>query len=467
MTEDKPIEDRRPNSLAARDIAYHVHAQTNLDAHLSQGPFTIVRGEGVRVFDDEGRRYLDALAGLWSASLGFSEKRLADAAYKQLCELPFTSTFAHRAHPAIIELAEALVSLAPAPLARALFANSGSEAVDTAVKLVWYYWNAHDRPEKKKIIARRNAYHGSTIVAASLTGLERMQREFDLPVDGIVRAPCPHYWKYAEDGESEESFAARMADEVEALVLTEGAETIGAFFAEPIQGAGGVILPPQGYFDRIQALCKKYDILFIADEVICGFGRTGRMWGSEVYDLKPDMMTCAKALSASYLPISALLVSENVFEALRVQSEKIGQFGHGFTYSGHPVCAAVALETLKIYQERDIIASANAVAPALQTGLRALEEHPLVGEVRGRGLLAGVELVEDKAGKKFFDLAVSAGALVQEEAKRRGLLIRALGDTLAFCPPLIISETEIAEILEGFAAALDAAHKKLRGTQKN
>ena len=466
MTEDKLSEDGRPNSLAARDIAYHVHAQTNLDAHLRHGPFTLVRGEGVRVFDDEGKGYIDALAGLWSASLGFSEKRLADAAYRQLCELPFTSTFAHRAHPAIIELAEKLVSVAPAPLSRALFANSGSEAVDTAAKLVWYYWNAHERPEKKKIIARQNAYHGSTIVAASLTGLERMQREFDLPVGGVVRAPCPHYWKYAENGESEEAFAARMAGEIEALIMREGAETVGAFFAEPIQGAGGVIPPPDGYFERVETLCKKHDILFVADEVICGFGRTGRMWGSETYDLKPDMMTCAKALSASYLPISALMVSEDVFEAMRSQSEKIGQFGHGFTYSGHPVCAAVALETLKIYEERDIVAGVNDVAPALQSGLRALESHPLVGEARGRGLLAGVELVADKAGKTPFDPAAGAGALVQEEAKQRGLLIRALGDTLAFCPPLIVTETEIAEILEKFAAALDAAHKKLCGTQK-
>lgn len=450
-----------PNSLAARDIAYHVHAQTNLDAHLEKGPFTIVRGEGVRVFDDEGKGYIDALAGLWSASLGFSEKRLADAAYKQLCELPYTSTFAHRSHPAVIELSEKLVSIAPAPLSRALFMNSGSEAVDTAVKLVWYYWNAHDRPQKKKIIARQNAYHGSTIVAASLTGLPRMQTAFDLPVSGMVRATCPHYWKYGAEGESEDAFSARMADELEAIVLDQGPETIGAFFAEPIQGAGGVIPPPAGYFDHVQSLCQKYEILLVADEVICGFGRTGAMWGSETYKLKPDMMTCAKALSASYLPIAALLVSGKVFEALRAQSKKIGQFGHGFTYSGHPVCAAVALETLKIYEERNIVEQARAVAPKLQSGLQAFSDHPLVGEVRGRGLLAGVELTADKAAKTPFDPALGAGLLVQEEAKKRGLLVRALGDTLAFCPPLTITEHEISEVLAAFGDALNAAERVL------
>lgn len=449
---------RQPNSLAARDIAYHVHAQTNLDAHLRDGPFTIIRGEGVRVYDEDGKGYIDALAGLWSASLGFSEKRLADAVYKQLCELPYTSTFAHRSHPAIIELSEKLVSIAPAPLTRALFMNSGSEAVDTAVKLVWYYWNAKDRPEKKKVIARQNAYHGSTIMAASLTGLPRMQMEFDLPTPGVVRAPCPHYWKCGKEGESEEAFSARMADDIEAIIEKEGPETVGAFFAEPVQGAGGVIPPPKGYFERVQRLCKKYEILFVADEVICGFGRTGKMWGGDLYDLKPDMMTCAKALSASYLPIAALLVTDDIFEALREQSKKLGQFGHGFTYSGHPACAAAALETLKIYNECDIVETANAVAPVLQEGLRAFASHPLVGEVRGVGLIAGVELVCDKQSKRAFGKEIAAGAVVQEEAKHRGLLIRALGDTLAFCPPLIISESEIRETLTAFGGALDAAY---------
>ncbi len=449
------------NSDAARDIAYHVHAQTNLDAHLRDGPFIITKGDGASVIDDQGRRYIDAMAGLWSASLGFSERRLAEAAYKQMLELPYCSTFAHRSSPPLIELSERLIAIAPKGLTRALFANSGSEAIDTALKLVWYFQNAMGRPEKKKVIARERAYHGSTIAAASLTGLERMQREFDLPIDRIVRAPCPHYWKFGRAGESEDAFAERMAQELEAIILREGPETIGAFFAEPLQGAGGVIIPPAGYFKRVQALCKKHDILFVADEVICGFGRTGAMWGSQTFDLKPDMLTCAKALSASYIPIAALIISERIFEAMVDQSRKISLFGHGFTYSGHPVAAAVAVETLKIYEERDIVGMARASSPVLQRGLRAYADHALVGEVRGCGMIAGVELVADKASKQPFDAMKGAGAIVQEEAKSRGVLVRALGDTIAFCPPLIISDDELRTVVVRFGEALDAAQAKL------
>jgi 4-aminobutyrate--pyruvate transaminase len=454
--------ERTPvNSDAARDIAYHVHAQTNLDAHLKTGPFIIAKGDGAGVIDDQGKRYIDAMAGLWSASLGFSEKRLAEAAYKQMLELPYSSTFAGRSCPILIELAERLMSIAPKSVSRALFCNSGSEAVDTAMKLVWYYQNGKGRPEKKKIIAREKAYHGSTIASASLTGLERMQREFDLPIARVVRAPCPHYWKFAGPGESEDAFVERMAIDLEAIILREGPETVGAFIAEPLQGAGGVIPPPAGYFKRVQAICKKYDILFIADEVICGFGRTGEMWGSETYDLAPDIVTCAKALSASYIPIAALMINERVFEAMVEQSRKITLFGHGFTYSGHPVAAAVAVETLKIYEERDIVAIAQGASPFLQKGLRAYADHPLVGEVRGVGMIAGVELVADRAAKKPFDATKGAGAIVQDEMKARGVLVRALGDVIAFCPPLVISDAEIKAITARFGEALDAAAAKL------
>jgi len=450
-----------PNSDAARDIAYHVHAQTNLAAHLDEGPFIIVSGEGATVIDDSGKRYIDAMAGLWSASLGFSEKRLADAAYRQMLELPYCSTFAHRTSPALIELSERLVQIAPAGLTRALYANSGSEAIDTALKLVWYYHNAIGKPDKKKVIAREKAYHGSTIASASLTGLPRMHADFDLPIARIVRAPCPHYWKNGMPGESEDQFAERMAAEIEAVIIKEGPETVGAFFAEPLQGAGGVIPPPRGYFARVQALCRKYDLLLIADEVICGFGRTGAMWGCDTYDIKPDMLTCAKALSASYIPIAALLVNERVFAAMVEESRRITLFGHGFTYSGHPVAAAVALETLKIYEERDIVAMAKVRAPILQDGLRRFTEHSLVGEVRGVGMIAGVELAADRSSKTPFDPTRGAGAVVQAEAKSRGLLVRALGDTVAFCPPLVIAESELRDVVSRFGDALDAAAKRL------
>ena len=451
----------KPNSDAARDVAYHVHAQTNLDAHLKDGPFIVVKGDGACVIDDSGKRYIDAMAGLWSAALGFSEKRLADAAYRQMVELPYCSTFAHRTSPALIELSERLVAIAPEGLTRALYANSGSEAIDTALKLVWYFWNATGKPEKKKVIAREKAYHGSTIASASLTGLPRMHADFDLPIARIVRAPCPHYWKSAQAGETEQAFAARMVAETEAIIVKEGPETVGAIFAEPLQGAGGVIPPPQGYFAGVEALCRKYDLLLIADEVICGFGRTGNMWGSETYGLKPDMLTCAKALTASYIPMAALLVNERVFAAMVEESRKITLFGHGFTYSGHPVAAAVALETLKIYEERDIVAMARARAPVLQDGLRQFADHPLVGEVRGIGMIAAVELAEDRAARKPFDPARGAGAIVQAEAKARGLRVRALGDTVAFCPPLIISESELKSVVSRFGEALGAAAKRL------
>jgi 4-aminobutyrate---pyruvate transaminase len=451
----------KPNSDAARDVAYHVHAQTNLDAHLRDGPFIVVRGEGAAVIDDAGKRYIDAMAGLWSASLGFSERRLADAAYRQLLELPYCSTFAHRTSPALIELSERLVAIAPEGLTRALYANSGSEAIDTALKLVWYFWNAQGKPEKKKVIAREKAYHGSTIASASLTGLPRMHADFDLPIARVVRAPCPHYWKGAKDGESEAAFAARMVAETEAIILKEGPETVGAFFAEPLQGAGGVIPPAAGYFEGVEALCRKYDLLFIADEVICGFGRTGNMWGSETYKLKPDMLTCAKALTASYVPMAALLVNERVFAAMVEESRKITLFGHGFTYSGHPVAAAVALEALKIYEERDIVAMARERAPLLQDGLRQYKDHPLVGEVRGLSLIAGVELVEDRRARKPFDPARGVGAIGQAEAKARGVLVRALGDTIAFCPPLMIPHDDLRAVVARFGEALDAAAKRI------
>ena len=460
MTQTLPI---HPNSMSSRDVARHLHPQTDLVGHREKGAFTIVSGDGVRVTDDDGAEYIDAMAGLWSAALGYSENRLAKAAYDQLCELPYTSTFAQRTHPKVIELSERLVSIAPAGLTRAFFACSGSEVIDTAAKIVWAYWNARGRPEKKKLIARDRAYHGSTIVSGSLTGLPRMHALFDLPVDRIVRAPCPHYWKNAHKDESEDVFTQRMGEELAALIDAEGADTIGAFFAEPIQGAGGVIVPSKGYFDEVQALCDAHDILFIADEVICGFGRTGTMWGSEHYNLQPDMVTCAKALSASYAPIAALLMNDDIYDGLLEHSRQTGLFGHGFTYSGHPMAAAVALEALKIYEELDIVSLVQERAPALQNGLAQFSEHPIVGEVRGVGLLAGVELCADRSARTTFDPALSVGVQVQEVAKENGVLVRALGDTLAFCPPMIISEEDIRHIVSVFGAALDSVYKGLDG----
>lgn len=445
----------RLNSLTQRDIDFHVHGQTDLARHREVGPVVMAKGDGVYVTDVQGKRYLEGMAGLWSAALGFSEPRLAAAAKAQMDTLPFYHTFNHKGTTPLVDLAERLVAMAPVPMSKALFQCSGSEAVDTAVKLVWYYHNAVGKPHKKKLIARTQAYHGVTVMSGSLTGIPRMHADFDLPVGPVLRAECPHYYKFAQKGETEEAFSARMASNLEALILAEGPDTVAAFFAEPIQGAGGVILPPQGYYEKIQAVLQKYDILLVADEVICGFHRTGNPWGSQTYGLVPDMLTCAKALSASYLPISAVLMNEKIYQALVRESEKIGVFAHGYTYGGHPVPAAVAVEALKIYEERDIGGHVRGVSPAFQAGIRRLADHPLVGEGRGIGLIAGLELMRDGPARTPFPPAAKMGLRVASFAEARGLIIRAMGDVIAVCPPLIITEEQIAELMDKLAAALD------------
>ncbi len=394
---------------ASRDIASTVHPYTNLKLHETAGPLVIAEGDGVFVRDENGKSYLEGLAGLWCVSLGFSERRLAEAAYRQMLKLPFYHTFAHKATDIGIELAEKLLSIAPAPMSKAFFVNSGSEANDTAVKLVWYYNNAMGRPLKKKVISRTKSYHGVTVASASLTGLPNNHRDFDLPIRNILHVDCPHYYRYGLPRESEEAFASRMADSLEQRIVSEGAGTVAAFIAEPVMGAGGVILPPATYWEKVQAVLRKYDVLLIADEVICAFGRTGEMWGSLTYGMQPDMITCAKALSSGYLPIGAVMIAEPIYEALVRQSEKIGVFSHGFTYSGHPVSSAVALETLKIYEQDDVLGHVRKVAPRFQAGLRRFADHPLVGEVRGIGLVGAVELVADKKTKASFDAAESVG----------------------------------------------------------
>ena len=441
---------------ARRDQSFHLHPATNLRTLQKEGPLVITRGEGVYVYDDEGRRYLEGMSGLWCASLGFSERRLAEAAYRQMCELPFYHSFAGKVPAISTELAERLIGMAPAGMGKVLFANSGSEANDTAIKLAWYVNNALGRPQKKKIISRQRAYHGVTIAAASLTGLAFAQQDFDLPIARILHTDCPHYYRGAKAGETEEAFAARLAESLERLILREGPDTVAAFFAEPVMGAGGVIVPPSTYFDRIQPLLKKYEILFVVDEVISGFGRTGNMFGAQTFDLKPDIMTLAKALSAGYQPISASLVTNALYDILVAQSDKLGIFGHGYTYSSHPVPAAVALETLKIYEERDIVAQARSVGPRMQAGIRSHADHPLIGEARGIGLIGAVELVRDKTTKESFDPKAGVAAHLVRRAQHHGAILRNMpGDVVAFSPPLIISEAEIDEMMTCFGRALD------------
>jgi 4-aminobutyrate--pyruvate transaminase len=352
--------------------------------------------------------------------------------------------------------------MAPAPMSKVFFVNSGSEANDTAVKLVWYYDNALGRRAKKKIISRTKAYHGVTVASASLTGLANNHRDFDLPIANILHVECPHYYRFGHPGETEEAFASRMAESLEKRILAEDPETVAAFIAEPIMGAGGVLLPPATYFEKIQAVLRKYDVLLIADEVICGFGRTGEMWGTTLYGLRPDMITCAKALSSGYLPIGAVMVSDPIYQGLVKQSEVIGVFSHGFTYSGHPVTSAVALETLRIYEQDDILSHVRRVAPHMQASLHKFEEHPLVGEVRGIGLIGAVELVADKATKAPFGPSAAVGAFLMKRAHHHGVILRALGDSIAFCPPLIIKESEIDLMFEKFTLALDDTFAMVR-----
>ncbi|WP_018903466.1 aminotransferase [Variovorax paradoxus] len=439
---------------AANDIAAHLHPFTNLATHPQLGPLVIQRGDGIFVEDDQGRRYLEAMSGLWCASLGFSNARLAKAGSEALHGLPYYHTFNGRSNPAAIALAEKLLALAPVPMSKVFFANSGSEANDSAVKLVWYYHNAIGKPEKKKIIARRNAYHGVTVAAASLSGLVPNHRDFDLPIDRILHVDCPHHFRYAEAGESEQDFATRLAAALEQRILDEGPGTVGAFIAEPVMGAGGVLVPPATYFDKVQQVLARYEVLLIADEVICGFGRTGQMFGSATFGLKPDILTAAKALSSGYVPISAVMVNEKVHAAVAANSGKIGTFGHGFTYSGHPVACAIALETLKVYEDENILAHVQSLVPQFQKGLQSYAGRRYVGEVRGVGLIGAIELYADPARRTPFDPAQKAGARLAELALAQGLIVRAMGDSIAFCPPLIITAEQVDDMFARFARAM-------------
>lgn len=443
------------NAVHATDIRYALHPYTNLSAHQQQGPMVIARGDGVYVYDDAGNRYLEGLGGLFCASLGFSESRLADAADRQMRTLPFYHAFGHKANEPAIRLAGKLIDMAPGNMSKVFFANSGSEANDTAIKLIWYYNNAKGRPQKKKIISRTRAYHGVTVATASLTGLPNNHRDFDLPIARILHTDCPHYYRHGRPGESEEAFATRCAESLDALIRAEGADTVAAFFAEPLMASGGVIVPPATYFEKIQAVLRKHEVLLVADEVICGFGRTGNMFGCETYGMRPDMIALAKQLSAGYLPISALLVNDDIYQAMVDESRKIGTFSHGFTYSGHPVAAAVALETLRIYEDDRILDHVRRVTPHFQRRLARLADHPLVGEARGAGLIGAAELVADKATKAPFPPDMGVAARVGDYALKHGVITRALGDTVNFCPPLIITEAQIDELFDGIGRALD------------
>ncbi len=444
------------SNLAVRDIETVVHPYTNLALLRESGPLVLERGQGIWVYDSDGKGYIEGMAGLWCTALGYGNEELVEAAAAQMRKLPFGHLFAAKSHDPAIELAEKLKEIAPVPISKVFFCSSGSEANDSQVKLVWYLNNALGRPQKKKIISRLKGYHGVTVASASLTGLPNNHVDFDLPIAGILHTSCPHHYRFAAEGESEEEFSTRLAADLEALIEREGPETIAAFIAEPVMGAGGVIVPPRTYFEKIKAVCARYDIYMIADEVICGFGRLGTPFGSQAVGFTPHAISVAKALSSAYLPIAGVMVPEVMYQAMLTESRKIGTFGHGFTYSGHPVAAAVALKTLEIYARDRIFEAAASRAPQFQARLRALGDHPLVGEARGIGLVGGLELVADKPTKQPFDPKKGVAGQCVRLAEQAGLIVRFLsGDTISICPPLIITAQEIDDMFDRLGRALD------------
>lgn len=444
-----------PDSLEARDLRHLLHPTTNLQQHQATGPKVHARAKGVYLWDSQGKQYLEGMAGLWCTALGYGEEELARVAEEQMRTLCYSQLFAGKTNEPSVLLAEKLKAMAPMDAGRVFFGLSGSDANDTQLKLMWYYNNCVGRPAKKKIISRMRGYHGVTVGAGSLTGLPPYHKYFDLPIPGILHTDCPHYYRGREEGESEAAFVDRIVGNLEAMILREGPDTIAAFIAEPIQGAGGVIVPPAGYFEKVQALLERHDILFIDDEVICGFGRTGRPFGAETFGIVPDTMSVAKAVSSAYLPMSAVLLPEWMYEAFVDMSAELGNFSHGFTYSGHPVCSAVALRNLELMEERDLFSHAARVGESMQQRLALLADHPLVGEVRGAGLIGAAELVADKVKGTPFPAQKGVGAYCMARCEAHGLIIRALGDSLAICPPLIITDAQIDELFSKFETALD------------
>jgi 4-aminobutyrate--pyruvate transaminase len=447
-----------PDSLEARDLKHVLHPATNLVLHHRNGPRIHDHARGVYLWDTEGRQYLEGMAGLWCTALGYGEEELVRVAAEQMQKLSYSQLFGSKSNESSILLAEKLTELVPFDMTRVFFGLSGSDANDTQMKLMWYYHNAIGKPDKKKIISRWRGYHGVTVASGSLTGLPNFHRHFDLPIAGVLHTDCPHFYRGAEPGETEAGFVERIVGNLAALIEREGPETIAAFIAEPVLGAGGVIVPPADYYTKVQALLAKHDILFIDDEVICGFGRTGKPFGAETMGIKPTTMSLAKAVSSAYLPLSAVLLPEFMYDPIVRQSGAVGTFGHGFTYSGHPVCAAVALRTIELMEERELFAHAARVGVPFQQRIAALAAHPLVGEARGVGLIGAVELVADKRTKAPYPAALGVGAYCAARCEANGLIVRGLGDTIALCPPLIIDTNQVDELFTKLGRALDETH---------
>lgn len=447
-------------NLFEQDRAHFMHPSTHAHDHASGAlPGKIITGaSGVHIRDHQGREYLDAFAGLYCVNIGYGRTEVAEAIYKQARELAYYHTYVGHSSEAIIELSSRIIDWAPAGMKKVYYGLSGSDANETQIKLVRYYNNVLGRPLKKKIISRQRGYHGSGIMTGSLTGLASFHQHFDLPAADIKHAACPHFYK-APAGMDEAAFVRHCAEDLEKLILAEGADTVAAFIGEPVMGTGGIIVPPKGYWQAIQAVLDKYDILLIADEVVCAFGRLGEKMGSQRYGMKPDLMTTAKGLTSAYAPLSAVIVGEKVWNVIDSASTRDGAMGHGWTYSGHPICAAAALANLDILERENITANAAEVGSYLNAQLRqTFEGHPLVGEVRGDGMLAALEFMADKDARTPFDPALKVGPKVSAACLERGMIARAMphGDILGFAPPLVLTRAQADEVVGIAKAAVDA-----------
>ncbi|WP_419719631.1 aspartate aminotransferase family protein [Maritalea porphyrae] len=446
--------------LQALDAAHHIHPFSDMGELNAKGTRIITRADGAYIWDSNGNKLLDGMAGLWCVNVGYGRQELVDVATKQMKQLPYYNSFFQSTNVPAIELSAKLAELAPGDLNHVFYAGSGSEANDTNIRMARHYWSSLGKPNKKVIISRQNAYHGSTVAAASLGGMAFMHEQGGLPIPDITHIAQP-YW-YAEGGDlSPEEFGLKCAQELEAEIERLGEDKVAAFIGEPIQGAGGVIIPPDTYWPEIQRICDKYEILLIADEVICGFGRTGNWFGSQTFGIRPDIMTIAKGLSSGYLPIGGSMVSDHVAEVL---AQKGGEFAHGYTYSGHPVAAAVALENLRILDEEKIVETASKeTAPYLKDKWMQFADHPLVGEARICGMVAGLELTPDKSARAPFKTPTGdAGNICRDFAIENGLVMRAVRDGLIISPPLIISKAQVDELAEKVARVLDQSHAKMR-----
>ena len=444
----------KSSMLSDLDHARHVHSFTDLSQYKSQNAAVICRGEGIYLFDADGVEYLDAMASLWCVNLGYSEHRLVRAAFEQMSLLPKCHTFRGRSNDKLINLAERLINITPDHLAKVYFAGSGSEANESAIKIAWSYHMQRGESRRRKVISRKNGYHGSTIFASQLSGMSAMQQHLNTGNSDVLYADCPDYATYGLPGESESEFADRLASQLENLILENRPDTIAAFIAEPVMAVGGLIIPPEGYFEKIQSVLERYGILTIIDEVVCGFGRTGNLFGSQTFNIVPDIMTVAKGITSAYFPMSAVTMTSSVYDTLVEMSSQSGMFSHGFTYSGHPVGAAIALESIDILEERDVIGHVRTVSRVFNAELVKLQELPCVTNVRSVGLMAGLDLIDGKPNGGHFGYGRNAGSHLVDIAARHGLFIRAVGDTIVMAPPLVITEAEILELIRRLRSSL-------------